>query len=172
MGRLSLAWHVLTNGELAQQLAELVSSAAPVAVIEQPVAVEPEPAPAVRNEAVTLLASLQREARLVDFLMEPIDDYADAQIGAAVRDIHRDSRTVLDRLFAIAPVIDECEGSAVDITDNAASGRRRLIGESDSKQTSGILAHHGWEATRCELPTWSGSTGAVTVIAPAEVDVG
>jgi hypothetical protein len=172
MGRLSLAWRVLVNGELAQQLAELVSAAAPEAITDQPVAAEPKPAPPVRNDAVTLLASLQREARLVDFLMEPIDDYADAQIGAAVRDIHRDSRSVLDRLFSIVPVIDQPEGSAVDIADGAASGRLRMIGETGEGQTSGTLAHHGWEAAHCELPTWSGSTGAVTVIAPAEIDVG
>ncbi len=171
MGRLSLAWRVLTNGELARQLAELVSGAAAEKITEQPVA-EPEPAPAVRNDAVTLLAALQREARLVDFLMEPIDDYADAQIGAAVRDIHRDSRTVLDRVFAIAAVIDQPEGSAVDLSDGAANGRLRLIGEIGPEQTSGTLTHHGWQATRSELPTWSGSFQSIDVIAPAEVEVG
>ncbi|MDG1896255.1 MAG: DUF2760 domain-containing protein [Fuerstiella sp.] len=171
MGRLSLAWRVLTNGELAQQLADLVSAAAPV-ITEQPVAAKPEPAPVVRNDAVTLLASLQREARLVDFLMEPIDEYSDAQIGAAVRDIHRDSRTVLDRLFAISPVVDQSEGSAVEISDGVAGGRLRMIGETESGRTSGTLAHHGWQAGRCELPTWNGSTQAVGVIAPAEIDAG
>ena len=172
MGRLSLAWRVLTNGELAQQLAELVSAPAPEVAAEPLVAAEPQPAPAVRNDAVTLLASLQREARLVDFLMEPIDEYADAQIGAAVRDIHRDSRSVLDRLFAIVPVVDQSEGSAVDISDGVAGGRLRLIGETDSGQTSGTLAHHGWQSARCELPTWNGSTAAIDVIAPAEIDAG
>ncbi len=172
MGRLSLAWRVLTNGELAQQLAELVSGSAAGKISEQPVAAEPEPAPVVRNAAVTLLAALQREARLVDFLMEPIDDYADAQIGAAVRDIHRDSRTVLDRIFAIAPVLEQPEGSAVDMSGGAGGGRIRLIGEKDTAQTSGTLTHHGWQAARCELPTWSGSSESVDVIAPAEVDVG
>ena len=172
MGRLSLAWRVLTSGELAQQLAELVSGAAPVAAIEQPMAADPEPATAVRNDAVTLLAALQREARLVDFLMEPIDDYADAQIGAAVRDIHRDSQTVLDRILGLAPVIDQPEGSVVDLSDGVASGRLRLIGESGPEQTSGNLAHHGWKAARCELPTWSGSFSSVDVVAPATIDVG
>ncbi|MCP4784280.1 MAG: DUF2760 domain-containing protein [Fuerstiella sp.] len=171
MGRLSLAWRVLTNGELAQQLSELVAGEAAERITEQPVA-EPEPAPAVRNDAVTLLAALQREARLVDFLMEPIDDYADAQIGAAVRDIHRDSRTVLDRVFAIVPVIDQPEGSAVDLSNRASSGRLRLIGETDPNQKSGTLTHHGWKSARCELPTWSGSSQSVDVIAPAEVEVG
>jgi len=172
MGRLSLAWRVLTNGELAQQLAELIAGSAVEAIAEQPVAAEAEPPPAARNDAVTLLASLQRDARLVDFLMEPIDEYADAQIGAAVRDIHRDSRTVLDRIFAIAPVIDQPEGSAVDTSNGAASGRLRLIGETNPTQTTGTLTHHGWQAARCELPTWSGSPESVEVIAPAEVDVG
>src|SRR5436190_8646559 len=70
---------------------------------------EPKPTPALpkpsapkpaRSEALTLLAALQREARFVDFIQEPLDDYADDQVGAAVRDVHRQCRQVLERLFA------------------------------------------------------------------------
>jgi len=35
----------------------------------------------------------------------------------------------------------------------------------------GVLRHHGWRATRCELPTWTGSAQAATVVAPAEVEL-
>ena len=44
-----------------------------------------------------VLAVLQRDGRLVDFLEEDIDAYADAQIGAAVRDIHRGCRKGAER---------------------------------------------------------------------------
>ncbi|NJL27802.1 MAG: DUF2760 domain-containing protein, partial [Thermoanaerobaculia bacterium] len=40
-------------------------------------------APSADRSALLLLATLQREARLIDFLMEPIDGYTDAKIGAA-----------------------------------------------------------------------------------------
>jgi hypothetical protein len=51
------------------------------------------------------LAALQREARLVDFVQEPIAAYSDAQIGAAVRDVHRGCAEVIERLFSLKPVV-------------------------------------------------------------------
>src|SRR5262249_54971860 len=59
-----------------------------------PAAEPPKPAePAKPSGApLRLLALLQREGRLLDFLMEDVQPYTDAQIGAAVRDIHRNSR--------------------------------------------------------------------------------
>jgi hypothetical protein len=35
----------------------------------------------------------------------------------------------------------------------------------------GKLVHPGWEATKCELPTWTGSKDSARVIAPAEVEI-
>src|SRR5262245_56963931 len=73
-----------------------------------------EPPPPVtrrqtQSEAITLLATLQREARLVDFLQENLGSYSDDQVGAAVREIHRESAAVLDRLFAIKPILMDDE---------------------------------------------------------------
>src|SRR4029450_12664116 len=48
-----------------------------------------------RSDALTLLATLQREARLIDFLMEDLAGYDDAHIGAAARDMHRASAAAL-----------------------------------------------------------------------------
>jgi hypothetical protein len=36
-----------------------------------------------RNEAVTLLAALQREARFVDLVKQPLANFSDEQIGSA-----------------------------------------------------------------------------------------
>ena len=47
---------------------------------------EPPPSPL---PAVQILAALQREGRLIDFLEEDLSAYEDAQIGAAVRNIHQ-----------------------------------------------------------------------------------
>src|SRR5262245_64089632 len=49
------------------------------------------------DRAVQMLALLQRDGRLVDFLMEDLATYSDAQIGAAVRDVHAGCRGVLTR---------------------------------------------------------------------------
>jgi hypothetical protein len=54
----------------------------------------PEPAKPLRlsGEPVRLLAMLQREGRLLDFLLEDISGASDQQIGAGVRDIHHKSQ--------------------------------------------------------------------------------
>jgi hypothetical protein len=55
----------------------------------EPVAKKVDLSAAQRDGALALLALLQRDGRLVDFLREPLDGFADADIGAAARDVHR-----------------------------------------------------------------------------------
>jgi len=132
----------------------------------------PAPPPPKRSEALTLLATLQRESRLVDFLREPLEGYSDAQIGAAARDVHRDAAAVMDRLFALEPVVDEPEGAEVDVPAGFDAGRFRLVGNVTGEPPHhGRLAHHGWQATRVNLPTWTGSDESAHVVAPAEVEL-
>ena len=52
------------------------------------------------------------------------------------------------------------------------AGRLRVSGKvtGSSLRFRGRLVHHGWEATRCEVPRWTGDKAAVHVIAPAEVE--
>lgn len=128
------------------------------------------PAKPARSEALTLLETLQREARLIDFLKEEIGAYQDAQIGAAVRDIHRDAGKVLERLFALRPVMEQAEGSVVALGGDQA-GRVRLVGNVREGAASGTLVHPGWAATKAELPMWSGPASAERVVAPAEVEL-
>jgi len=172
MGRLSLAWQILTNGTMAERVIKLLS--APPALSSQAPAPTPAPAPPAakpqRSDALSLLASLQREGRLLDFLKEPIDAYTDAQVGAAVRDIHRECNNVLERQFAIRPVIEKPEGSAVSLNDVAA-GKVRTTGKVDSGASAGTLVHHGWMATKCEIPVWTGEKDTATILAAAEVEV-
>ena len=171
MNRLKLALRVLLDGSFAATVQTLGTKDEPAdapAGIEAPAAT-PKPD---RSEAIALLETLQREARLVDFIKEPIDTYTDAQIGAAVREIHRDCGTVFERLFAIRPILLETEGSQVEIAADCDAGRVRLTGNVTGERPSkGKLAHHGWEAQNCELPEWTGSDGTANVLAPAEVEV-
>jgi len=44
------------------------------------------------DRAVQMLALLQRDGRLVDFLEEDVSSYPDGQLGAAVRTIHSSCR--------------------------------------------------------------------------------
>jgi hypothetical protein len=143
-------------------------SAAPAAKPGKPTG----PPPPRRSEALTLLATLQREARLIDFLMEPLENYSDAQIGAAVRDVHRDCAKVLNRMFAPRPIVGQHEGATVTVPVGFDAGRFRLTGNVIGEPPfSGQMMHHGWEAGHCELPEWSGGHAAARVIAPVEVEL-
>ena len=161
---------------MAEQVRAAMSGEEPARLepVAQPAAAKPVlPKPPARSEALTLLATLQREARFVDFIQEPIAAYSDAQIGAAVRDIHRDCGTVLKRLFALQPVVSDGEGTELTLPTGFDAGRFRLTGKvADQPQPKGRVVHQGWEASQCELPLWTGGETAAKVIAPAEVEVG
>ena len=191
MGRVSTAFRAffgsLFNGDTASRVSLALSAQslpAPVpdishhVPISQPVEVAKKPAPLAepkkptQSEAITLLATLQREARLVDFLKEDLSGYADEQVGAAVRAIQRDSAKVLDRFFALQPVITDEEGAQVSVPAGFDAARYRLTGKvTGDAPFAGTLQHHGWEATKCELPQFTGSASAAKTIAPAEVEL-
>src|ERR1700688_3682147 len=61
------------------------------------------------GRAVQMLALLQRDGRLVDFLAEDISVYPDAQLGAAVRTIHETCRQVLDHYLKMEPILNSEE---------------------------------------------------------------
>jgi hypothetical protein len=124
-----------------------------------------------RSEAITLLATLQREARFVDLVQESLTEYSDAQVGAAARDVLRDCRTVLDRFFDLHPVVDQPEGTPVEIEVDQSTGRYRMTGaDSTGLSNQGSLVHHGWEARQCQLPMWSGSEDLALLVVPAELE--
>lgn len=179
MGRIGLAFRlffrVLFDGALADRARLLIESAAGAPSPVEPPPTRPEakakPKP-TRSEALNLLAMLQREARLVDFLQEPIAGYSDEQIGAAVRDVHRDSAAVLQRVFALAPVTNDAEGSTIEFSGDFDAARYRLTGRvPEQPPFRGTLAHHGWQATQCVLAEWSGADDAAMIVAPAVVEL-
>ena len=184
MGRLTFAFktffRILGNAAVAAQVEQALTGGGLGLAATQPALPSPSqraepvsaPKPPARSEALTLLAALQREARFVDLVQEPLDAYADAQIGAAARDVLRDCRGVLNRLFAIEPLLNQDEGSPVDVPPGYDAGRFRLTGKiAGQPPFRGRLVHHGWQAAHCHLPVWSGSKESVHVIAAAEVEV-
>jgi hypothetical protein len=181
MGRLSLAFRaffgVLSGSLAAERMQQLLEARSQQDAVPEPTAPKPAPAaPAAppaprRSEAVTLLAALQREARLVDLIQEPLHQYSDQQIGAAARDVLRDCHQVLERLFALKPVVDAEETEELTTPEKFSSQRWRVSGKVVGEPPfRGRLMHHGWEATRCELPQWAGDTSDALIVAPAEID--
>lgn len=144
------------------------------ALVHPPAAAEvttPAAPPAeAADRSTQLLALLQRDGRLLDFLMEDLGSYADAQVGAAVRDVHAGCRTVLTRYLSIKPVMEEGEGDVVTIDRGADPARIKVVGNvAGQPPYRGLLRHRGWEATRVELPPVP-SAGR-SILAPAEVEV-
>lgn len=184
MGRISTAFKAffacLGNAETAGRVQEALSPPAlpkdnRVSNRDETVAKSSTPSPSVpkRSEAVTLLSALQREARLVDLVQEPLEQYSDEQIGSAARKVLQDSKSVLERFFALACVRSEAEGAAVEIPAANDPAVVRLTGAvSGEGPFRGRLTHPGWKATQVQLPAWTGGKDAALVVAPAEVEVG
>jgi hypothetical protein len=124
-----------------------------------------------RDGALALLALLQREGRLVDFLLEPLDGFSDADIGAAARDVHRGCRKVLDQHLSLEPVMPGSEEARVAVPAGFDPAEIRLIGEARGEPPlRGTLRHHGWRVVDARLPALADSVDR-TVIAPAEVEL-
>ena len=132
-------------------------------------AAAPPPAVRVSDGALQLLGILQRDARLVDFLMEDIAGYSDDQVGAAVRELHDQCRDSLRRAIVLEPVIDGVEGTFAK-APSADSSVVKFIGNVPAKPPSGgTLRHKGWKAVKVDLPALAGKDAAV--IAPAEIEI-
>ena len=120
--------------------------------------------------ALQILTILQRDSRLVDFLMEDIASYSDDQVGAAVRELHDQCRDSLARHLTLQPVIDGVEGTPV----KAPSGDPhvvRFIGNVPAAPPSGgTLRHKGWRAAKVDLPSLAAKEDT-TIIAPAEIEI-
>jgi hypothetical protein len=132
------------------------------------------PAPAPGSDgtsAVQLLAILQREGRLLDFLQEDVDAYSDAQIGAAVRDIHRGCKKALAEHLPLEPVLREAENAQVRVDPGFDPSRIRLVGNVVGEPPfTGALRHHGWRVAKVTLPAPAKATDP-SVVAPAEVEL-
>lgn len=132
----------------------------------------PKPEPPRRSEALALLAALQREARLLDLVQEPLGNYSDEQIGAAARNVLRDSAATLERFFGLKRVLSQNEGDTVDVPERYDAARFHLTGQVNAPPYRGRLVHAGWEASAVNLPAWTGSKEAALVVAPAEIEIG
>ncbi|MDB4967925.1 MAG: hypothetical protein JWN44_3614 [Myxococcales bacterium] len=145
----------------------------------QPMTTPPRPPAAVSaakadghgDGAVQLLAILQREGRLLDFLQEEVDAYSDAQIGAAVRDIHRGCKKALAEHMPMEPVLRDAENAQVRVDAGFDPSRIRLVGNVVGEPPfTGALRHHGWRISKVSLPVPARGTDP-SVVAPAEVEL-
>src|SRR5262245_11488947 len=156
--RLKIAWRILSDARFAAHVAsELSKGAAP-----------PE---RVHASGLTLLAALQREGRLIDFLQQDVTGYTDEEVGAAARVVHGGCRKALFQFFEIAPATNGAEGSPMTVPTGFDAQRIRLTGNVSGRAPfNGTLKHHGWIVTSVHMPSISDSLDP-RVIAPAEVEL-
>ena len=123
------------------------------------------------DRAVQMLALLQRDGRLIDFLMEDLGAYGDAQIGAAVRDVHAGCRRVLDHYVSLESMLDGREGEQTMVAEQPDAAAIRLVGNVTGRPPfRGTLLHRGWRTARIELPPLGPNPGR-RIVAQAEVEV-
>jgi len=134
------------------------------------------PPPAMNQaeaEVVAFFALLQEKGRLVDFLMEELTAYDDAQVGAAARVVHQGCRQVLQEHFKIAAVSEAEEGSQVTVPAGYFVDEYRFVGKlSGAPPFAGKLIHKGWKTESVKLPRIVQTDDKrLPVIAPAEVEL-
>lgn len=157
-GRFGLGWRVMRDPALAEKVEALINP--------------PPPKPQKPSGVpIRLLALLQREGRLLDFLLEDIKGYGDDQVGAAVRDIHRQCQAALKEHLALEPVMGQEEGSSVEVPAGFDPSAIRLTGNVTGQPPfKGTLRHHGWRVKDLKLAAPPEGQDEM-VIMPAEVEL-
>jgi hypothetical protein len=134
---------------------------------------DPPPPGPVRpsGEAVRLFALLQREGRLLDFLLEDIQALPNDQVGAGVRDIHRQCQHALKEHVILEPVLPNKEDDNVEVPSGFDPSAIRLTGNVTGQPPfKGILRHHGWRVKELKIAKLPEGQDEL-VLQPAEVDI-
>ena len=140
-------------------------------LLEPTAAPEAKKPPRLSPEPLRLLALLQREGRLLDFLLEDIQGAPDEQVGAGVRELHRKAQTVLKEHLVLEPVLPRSEGESVEVPSNFDPSAIRLTGNVTGQPPfRGVLQHHGWRVKNYTLPVPPEGQDPF-VLAPAEVEL-
>lgn len=163
--RLKMAWRMLVDAAFARRV-DIGLQALEAKAVKP--ALPPE---RVHASGLMLLAALQREGRLIDFLQQDVAGYSDEEVGAAARVVHTGCRRVLQQSLEFAPAVQDAEGASLTVPPGFDNQRIRLTGNVTGQPPfRGTVTHHGWVATLIRLPEPS-ETLDPRVIAPAEVEL-
>jgi Domain of unknown function (DUF2760) len=173
---------VLSRGEVPEDIApELIKTPAQEAAPQQQpsapslLPAEPAPTPAAEDStdrAVQMLALLQRDGRLIDFFKEDIAPYKDAQVGAAVRELHANCGKALEQYVMLEPILAGEEDGPVTVDEGFDPASVKLIGNvTGQPPLRGLLRHRGWRVAAVKLPPLASEESVRAVVAPAEVEI-
>jgi hypothetical protein len=156
-----VAWRTMRDPEFAAKVETLLTPPPP----------EDEGPPKPDARPLRFLALLQREGRLLDFLLETIESYPDDRLGAGVRDIHRQCKAALTEHLVLEPVLPQDEDTTVTVPAGFDPSAIRLTGNVTGQPPfQGTLKHHGWRVRDIKLaPLPEGQDEMVLM--PAEVEL-
>ena len=170
-GKGSLARASLATRAFFRVLGDAATAERVRPLLESTSAPEVKKAAKLSPEPLRLLALLQREGRLLDFLLEDIQAASDEQVGAGVRELHRKAQTVIKEHLVLEPVLGHNEGETVEVPPNFDPSAIRLTGNVTGQPPfRGALQHHGWRVKTYTLPTPPEGQDQF-VLAPAEVEL-
>ena len=112
-------------------------------------ATPPAQLPTQTGEALILLSLLQEKGRFLDYLMEDVTAFSDAQVAAASRVVHQGCSAVIRECLALAPAHDGKEGERISIEASTDPQQYRLIGKVPAPPFSGVVCiaagrHRSW----------------------------
>jgi hypothetical protein len=165
MARLGMAFRLIFDAafgrEVGAGLKLLQAQAAPRELLPEQ----------VHASGLFVLAALQREGRLIDFLQQDVASFSDEDVGAAARVVHTGCNRVLKQYFEFEPAVDVSEGSTMAVPPGFDAQRIRLAGNVTGQPPfKGTLKHHGWVVSQIRLPVLTEALDP-KVVAPAEVEL-
>ena len=126
----------------------------------------------VNADLIWPLYLLQREARLIDFLLVDISSAPDDLVGAGVREVHTKCRKYLLEKLTLQPIISQEEGARVTIESGFNPSKIMLTGYLEGQPPyNGILKHQGWEVLSSQIPEVTDSFRKNPVLAQAELEI-
>jgi uncharacterized protein DUF2760 len=132
---------------------------------------KPSEPPKPSAEPIRLLTLLQRDGRLLDFLMEDVAGASDSDLGAGVREIHRQCQKALRDHLVLVPVLHQEENTAVEVPAGFDPSAIRLIGNVTGQPPfQGTLIHRGWRVREIKLAPLAEDQDHF-VVQPAEVEL-
>ena len=103
--------------------------------------------------------------------MEDIAGASDAQVGQAVRDIHKKAAAALKSHMTFEPVLGGTEGDSVTVPVGFDPSAVRVTGNvAGQPPFKGELQHPGWRIRDLKLPTVAEGQD-LFVVQPAEVQL-
>jgi Domain of unknown function (DUF2760) len=167
---LFIAWQSLTMSDGRQEPAPPPAAPEPRPEAPKPVRAEPTQT----GEALILLSLLQEKGRFLDYVMEDITAFNDAQVAAASRVVHQGCSAVIKECLALSPTHDGKEGDRITLDKSSDPNRYRLLGKVPQEPPyTGVVVHRGWKTSKLALPRFTRPVdpSGPNVIMPMEVEV-